>query len=75
MEKYFKEGMAVWDISGLKGVCFSEDNGGSIYPISVEFENGMSETYTYDGRYTKSDSHISLFQTKPNFPENVPLTE
>jgi hypothetical protein len=74
MKKYFKEGMTVWDNRGVKGVCEHESDC-IHYPICVRFEDGTKETYTYDGRLRIWDDYISLFQTKPIHPTNVPLTE
>lgn len=73
MEKYFKVGMKVWDVSFGEGkvVQIHDDN---LYPIRVEFAKKIAR-YTYDGKYLTNVTNTSLYQTEPILTPNVPINE
>ncbi len=71
--EYFKVNQVVYSRSFGEGIV-TKDTDGDTYPIKVSFKAGNIGSYTIDGRYFAADS-IDLYQSPPQFKDNVPLEQ
>ena len=69
---FFTLGQTVHSRTHGRGVVI-EINNKHCYPIKVQFESGIFETYTLDGQIV-TDQPFDLFQTEPIFKPNTPIT-
>jgi hypothetical protein len=72
-ETFFKVGQKVWEFAmdGLREGVVAHIYDDGDYPISVDFDNYINVSFTFDGRRSKA-SNPSLFQTKPIITPNTP---